>query len=1297
MGTGSSFVRGDAGEGGVVTRIPNEVKPRRTLLPSRGSLTLGRKGKGASMRSALSVELENTELDRLRRDFETYKYSKQTEVADLAKKEKKFESENRRLRAELQALQKTCNKLRVERDLACDSEYQAMVRANIFEQDRDKVQHNFKIFRETKESEIRDLLKSRRDLEVTLQNANVPHISVKTPSAQSTTDTNGDTSNVGDWWTALESEPSLGSTTQLQSLHLRGPEFAYNRGDNESPVININNGDWQGISHSMLTPFYQEVESRVITVYLSAPSNMQAEVDIFKMEYESELEHLCEMEGRFFLLVHFTVDNPKELTDDDLLKQHDIRQRQLQQATMFLAFLGGHTDRFTADEYSIAHLMNPGARPAVFCFRNPAYRNCKGHDSEASKLKELVHERGRCKIIGNYDDPNQGAKEAYRELTRLLRLELGLPMDEKNGGMLEHELQNSVSDDMCITWDAYNNADQLEVFELALVSTCELGFEKHYERLNDHVIAAGPLPPYLVCGPSGSGKSLLLAKWISLQQKHARSSLILYHFVGSMKSCSADAVNMIRRMTAQLLQYVSSPPPLTSDPARLLEEFPRWLERVSTKFPGGIILVIDSMEQLQDAESNMQWLLDPLPVDVRVIVSVSADARPQAWRSWPTLHLEPLTPKHVKELVRAECNIKNFSLSSEQQSRLLSHCRMPSTRLPLYIMVLIDELIHFNQTIIDLDQKLEVCLKYADTIELYRHVLETLEIEHEGVANRGLLKRIMQIICCSRNGIAESELFHLVPELTWLFWASLMYDLINRHVLNYRAGLIFFAHEQVNEAVQIRYCMGVHEKELASANQLLIDHFSNSLRPGYVTARVADELPWLIQQTGDMEKLKMCISDLFVFQLLYSRGCCGELITYWQNVGCDKNAMAMEYFNAIKKAEENLGGVFTLPRIADMYELLGRFLKDLGLLNQAVISLNRALEVRESIDPDHPSVAQCFYLLGGLHGQWGKFATAEAYFKQALDINGSAFSNEHESVVKVLESLAFLYRKQNKHDQAEPLQKRVAALKKKLQPFNVNSHGNINMLQKRALQLEELATGPDTPELAKTLNELGVLYYLQNKHSTSEAYFKRSLAMREATQGSDHPDIAQSLNNLASLYNDRKQFDMAEPLYERALKIRQKTLPEEHPAVAATIKNLATLYRKQGKFDLARPLYEQAVEIREKTFGEKHPSVGTALVNLAVLHCQQAKHGDALPLYERALKIYEDVFGQHHPQVAETLRNLAVLRYEQGEYQNAAQLYKRATEIKELDAMSFTSKSISGSSVARNSVLGHSTFFPDPR
>ena len=46
----------------------------------------------------------------------------------------------------------------------------------------------------------------------------------------------------GDWWTALESEPSLGSTTQLHTPVTRGPEFAHTMLDTDGPYINVNKG-----------------------------------------------------------------------------------------------------------------------------------------------------------------------------------------------------------------------------------------------------------------------------------------------------------------------------------------------------------------------------------------------------------------------------------------------------------------------------------------------------------------------------------------------------------------------------------------------------------------------------------------------------------------------------------------------------------------------------------------------------------------------------------------------------------------------------------------------------------------------------------------------------------------------------------------------------------------------------------------------------------------------------------------------------------------------------------------------
>jgi hypothetical protein len=47
------------------------------------------------------------------------------------------------------------------------------------------------------------------------------------------------------------------------------------------------------------------------------------------------------------------------------------------------------------------------------------------------------------------------------------------------------------------------------------------------------------------------------------------------------------------------MRYVSCPPGLTSDPARLVAEFPKWLEKVSSRMPAGIILAIDSVDCFQ--------------------------------------------------------------------------------------------------------------------------------------------------------------------------------------------------------------------------------------------------------------------------------------------------------------------------------------------------------------------------------------------------------------------------------------------------------------------------------------------------------------------------------------------------------------------------------------------------------------------------------------------------------------------------------------------------------------------------
>jgi len=80
-----------------------------------------------------SIADQETEADQVRREFEEYRQSRLTEIAELEVRKEKLHSENQRLRGEIKALQVTCLKLKNERALALEGKEQALQRAATFE------------------------------------------------------------------------------------------------------------------------------------------------------------------------------------------------------------------------------------------------------------------------------------------------------------------------------------------------------------------------------------------------------------------------------------------------------------------------------------------------------------------------------------------------------------------------------------------------------------------------------------------------------------------------------------------------------------------------------------------------------------------------------------------------------------------------------------------------------------------------------------------------------------------------------------------------------------------------------------------------------------------------------------------------------------------------------------------------------------------------------------------------------------------------------------------------------------
>ena len=81
----------------------------------------------------------------------------------------------------------------------------------------------------------------------------------------------------------------------------------------------------------------------------------------------------------------------------------------------------------------------------------------------------------------------------------------------------------------------------------------------------------------------------------------------------------------------------------------------------------------------------------------------------------------------------------------------------------------------------------------------------------------------------------------------------------------------------------------------------------------------------------------------------------------------------------------------------------------------------------------------------------------------------------------------------------------------------------------------------------------------------AERALRKALRLQEAQMGLVHPDVANTLNSLGVACNILGRPDEAEFLYRRAVGIARKEFTDDHPYIATSLRNLSELYRTQGK------------------------------------------------------------------------------------------------------------------------------------
>jgi tetratricopeptide (TPR) repeat protein len=99
------------------------------------------------------------------------------------------------------------------------------------------------------------------------------------------------------------------------------------------------------------------------------------------------------------------------------------------------------------------------------------------------------------------------------------------------------------------------------------------------------------------------------------------------------------------------------------------------------------------------------------------------------------------------------------------------------------------------------------------------------------------------------------------------------------------------------------------------------------------------------------------------------------------------------------------------------------------------------------------------------------------------------------------------------------------------------------------------------------LNAAAEFSYPVGEDNDAEQYLKRVLRIQEKLLGPEHPEVAQTLNKLGVLWHTQGRYKEAEALYLWALEVYETTLSSKHPDVINLVENYAALLRQVGRVD----------------------------------------------------------------------------------------------------------------------------------
>lgn len=323
--------------------------------------------------------------------------------------------------------------------------------------------------------------------------------------------------------------------------------------------------------------------------------------------------------------------------------------------------------------------------------------------------------------------------------------------------------------------------------------------------------------------------------------------------------------------------------------------------------------------------------------------------------------------------------------------------------------------------------------------------------------------------------------------------------------------------------------------------------------------------------------------------------------------------------------------------------------------------LKRAIKVGEELEgPESSIVVAGMNDLALLYLAQKKLSEAEPFLKHCLELKEKAIGLGDPDVVTTRENLASLYLAQNRWADAEPLLKLNLQIKETGGKPELIARTRNDAVQVSGIRNQRIPSGPESPEVTATRDNLAAVYRAQGKLAEAEPLMRRNLEVRENTFGPEHPKVCIAVGGLAALYRDQGKLLEAEECFRRSLQIKRKMLAPVNRGIASDLWGLAEVKFSQEHFSEAETFAGEALGIEQQLLMADNPTLARFKRIVARILACQGKNNEAERLMASASETLRRQPRENNSTEASKLSTLANEHYKEGRFYEASRIYDQA-------------------------------------